>query len=240
MAVGYLPPNADRPKKRRKLAPGEIDDMMGSIKEVDEEEDIEDGSVKVGKKRKTRRKLFVDRSTDTSDSEETPEVMLSPPVESAGRSRKPLTPYQLKMQRQKAAAEGEATLTQKQQQTPLPTPQQTPVTAKRIVETAKNGHFDEETSEEEEEEEEEYWGSLKKSTVEMYEARIAFIKSEIEELDVEALKSKVLCTLIPPSKSYILLTPYSIPHRHHQPTHRLLRHHHSHNPPTPPSPPPPH
>lgn len=47
-------------------------------------------------------------------------------------------------------------------------------------------------------EEEEYWGSLPKSTVEKYEARIAFIKSEIEELDIETLKSKVLCTSSPP------------------------------------------
>lgn len=48
-------------------------------------------------------------------------------------------------------------------------------------------------------EEEEYWGSLPKSTVEKYEARIAFIKSEIEELDIETLKSKVLCTSSPHS-----------------------------------------
>lgn len=44
---------------------------------------------------------------------------------------------------------------------------------------------------------EEYWGSLKRSTVEGYEARIEAIKAEIEELDVDGLKGKVLCTISP-------------------------------------------
>lgn len=217
MAAGYLPPSPDRPKKRRKLAAGEAlvegeNGGMKSIREVneeaeDEEEDLE-GSVRVAKK-KTRRRLFVQRNGETSDKEEDlPEVLLPPPQtvdgSNARHPRKPLTPYQLKLQRQKAAEEvGESTPTK---QTSFPTPQQTPVTAKKVVELPRRENYhqeeeeeeEEEGSEEEGEEGEEYWGSLRKSTAEKYETRIAFIKSEIEELEVEALKSKVLCTSATP------------------------------------------
>lgn len=217
MAAGYLPPSPDRPKKRRKLAAGEAsvegeNSGMKSIREVNEEEEDEEdleGLVRVAKK-KTRRRLFVQRNGETSDKEEDlPEVVLLPPPQTADGSnarhpRKPLTPYQLKLQRQKAAEEvGESTPTK---QISFPTPQQTPVTAKKVVEAPRRESYhqeeeevsEEEGSEEEGEEGEEYWGSLRKSTAEKYEKRIAFIKSEIEELEVEALKSKVLCTSAPP------------------------------------------
>ena len=55
----------------------------------------------------------------------------------------------------------------------------------------------------------EYWGSLKRSIVEGYEARIEVIKSEIEELDVDGLKYRVLCKSgpsLPPSLTHKMLT----------------------------------
>lgn len=208
---------------REVLVEGE-NGAMKSIREVDEgdeeeeeeEEEEEVGSVRVAKK-KTRRRLFVQWGTDTpGKKEELPEVVLLPPPQTADTSnarhpRKPLTPYQLKLQRQKAAEEEEEEEAKEgtPTQTLFPTPQQTPVTAERVVEAIRKENYqddeeEEEGSEEEgsdddgKEEGEEYWGSLRKSTVEKYEARIAFIKSEIEELEVEALKSKVLCTPAPP------------------------------------------
>lgn len=215
MTAGYLPPSPDRPKKRRKLVAIETpvegeNSGMKSIKEVDEDEEaLEIGSVRVAKKN-TRRRLFVQWNADTSDNEEElPEVVLLPPSQTSDASngrhpRKPLTPYQLKLQRQKAAdGADETTPTQLTKQTPFPTLQQTPITAKKVVEASqKDNHCDEEEEEGSEEDDdgeegEEYWGSLRKSTVEKYEARISFIKSEIEEFEIEALKSKVLCTSTP-------------------------------------------
>ncbi|RPB00192.1 hypothetical protein L873DRAFT_836320 [Choiromyces venosus 120613-1] len=182
---GYLPPT-DRPKKRRKTG-------MGSIRE--EEED--DGSKSV------RRRLFSEdkgagRSEDVVVKNDTPKVEV-PKVEavetsklqtdspSLGRGGKPLTPYQLKMQRQRAA-KAEKNL---MPDNGTPEPDQTPV---KHVEKIDIKEEEEEEEEEDEEEEEgvEYWGSLKRSVVECYEARIEDIKSEIEELDVEGLKGKVL------------------------------------------------
>lgn len=229
MAAGYLPPSPDRPKKRRKLVVGEEsveggeNGGMKSIREVNEEQEKEEeeeededleGSFRVLTKQ-TRRRLFVQWSGEASDKEEDlPEVLLPPPQadsSNARHPRKPPTPYQLKLQRQKAAEQAEESISaQPTKQTAFPTPQQTPVTAKKVVEVSRreNHHqkeeeiSEEEGSEEEGEEGEEYWGSLRKSTVEKYEKRIAFIKSEIEELEVEALKSKVLCmpVLRPPTR----------------------------------------
>ena len=55
----------------------------------------------------------------------------------------------------------------------------------------------------------EYWGSLKRSIVERYEARIKVIKSEIEKLDVDGFKDRVLCESgpsLPSSLTHKMLT----------------------------------
>lgn len=254
--VGYLPPSQDRPKKRRKIS-GDGKGEMRSIKEEAEEEEEEEGESELrgGKKRSVRRKLFVDRSTDTSDSEEKParekvngalktsEVDLKPPPaeeQNVRQPRKPLTPYQLRLQRQRAEASVEDTSVKE-------APISTPVLAKRLVEPPSKKEEEAESSEEEDDDDAEYWGSLKKETIVHYLERIEQIRSEVEELDVEALKSKVLCMLIhtvpvkhPLNTEFPILTHPSIPYRYRQPTHRLLRHHNRNYTPTPPSSPPPH
>ncbi|RPB16184.1 hypothetical protein P167DRAFT_542440 [Morchella conica CCBAS932] len=89
------------------------------------------------------------------------------------RNSKPPTPYQLNLQKQRAG---------------------TAVTPSKGNRPLYDEYDGESTDEEDEEEidESEYCGSLKKTTIEQYLERIEQIKSEIEELDVEALKSKVL------------------------------------------------
>jgi len=185
---GYLPP-ADRPKKRRKTG-------MGSIRE-EEEDAMLDGSKSV------RRRLFSEDS-GAGGSEgvivkdgmpkvgavEPPELQTDSP--SFRRSGKPLTPYQLKVQRQKAAEVGsDSTLIDG-------TSEPDQILAKPVEKIGAREVGKEEEKEEEEEDDEleesvEYWGSLKRSVAEGYEARIEVIKSEIEELDVDGLKDRVLC-----------------------------------------------
>lgn len=95
------------------------------------------------------------------------------------RAGRPMTPMQLRMQR-KAAAENDPS---------------TPVRTKTL------SHPNDTESEEDYEdidESEEYLGSLPKSTVLRYEARIEDITDQVEELDVEGLKGKVLCKLFSP------------------------------------------
>ena len=194
---GYLPPT-DRPEKRRKTG-------MGSIRE-EEEGAILDGSKPV------RRRLFSeDNGTGGSGGvivkDNTPEVGAveapKPQTDSPGlrRGGKPLTPYQLKMQRQRAAEVENGRRSEPDQ---------------ILVKPVEKIGAKEEREEEEEEEEEddeleegvEYWGSLKRSIVEGYEARIEVIKSEIEELDVDGLKDRVLCESGPslPPSSHRMLT----------------------------------
>jgi len=205
---GYLPP-ADRPEKRRKIG-------MGSIRE-EEEGAMLDGSKPV------RRRLFSeDNGTGGSGGvivkDDTPEVgaVESPKPQtdspSLRRGGKPLTPYQLKMQRQRAAEVENG-----------PTPVDGRLEPDQILVKpvekigAKEGREEEEEEEEEEEDDQddeleegvEYWGSLKRSVVEGYEARIEVIKSEIEELDVDGLKDRVLCESgpsLPPSLTHRMLT----------------------------------
>ena len=196
---GYLPPT-DRPEKRRKTG-------MGSIRE-EEEGAMLDGSTPV------RRRLFSeDNGTAGSGGvivkDDTPEVGAveapKPQTDSPGlrRSGKPLTPYQLKMQRQRAAeAENGGRLEPDQ------------ILVKPVGKIGVKEEREEEEEEEEEEDDEleegvEYWGSLKRSIVEGYEARIEVIKSEIEELDVDGLKDRVLCEIgpsLPPALTHRMLT----------------------------------
>lgn len=181
--VGYLPPSQDRPKKRRKVSIGTRE--MGSIKEEVETESEDEGVTK-----RLLRRSLIDRSMDTSDNEgerngaRRGSVQSKASVESLnGRQpRKPLTPYQLKLQKQKAGANEESTAAKV---APISTPSKK--TDRPIHE-----EYDGESTDDDDEGVE-YWGSLKRTTIEHYLARVEFIKSEIEELDVEALKSKVLC-----------------------------------------------
>ncbi|PUU72941.1 hypothetical protein B9Z19DRAFT_1096254, partial [Tuber borchii] len=145
---GYLPP-ADRPEKRRKTD-------MGSIRE-EEEGAMLDGSKPV------RRRLFSeDNGTGGSwgviAKDDTPEVgaMEAPKPQtdspSLRRGGKPLTPYQLKMQRQRAA-EGENGGRSEPDQ----------ILVKPVEKIgAKEEREEEEGDEEDDELEEgvEYWGSL--------------------------------------------------------------------------------
>ncbi|PUU77089.1 hypothetical protein B9Z19DRAFT_198137 [Tuber borchii] len=177
---GYLPP-ADRPKKQRKRG-------MGGIRE-EEEGAMLDSSKPVG-----QRLYSEDNGTGGSGGvitkDDTPEVGAVEPRErkkdSPGlrRGGKPLTPYQLKMQRQRAAEVVNGGRSEPDQ----------------IFNPVEKIGAKEEREEEEEVEDEddelyegvEYWGSLKRSTIEGYEARIEVIRSEIEELDVDDLKYRVL------------------------------------------------
>ena len=180
----YLPP-ADRPEKRRKPD-------TGSIRE-DEEGAMLDGSKPVW-----WRLYSEENGTGGSGGlivkDDTPEAMAveapKPQTDLPGlrRGGKPLTPYQLGMQRQRAMearSEPDQILVD-----PL----------EKVGARDEREEESEEESEDEEEEEDdkpgegiEYWGSLKRSIVEGYEARIELIKSEIEELDVDGLKYRVLC-----------------------------------------------
>ncbi|CUS08746.1 unnamed protein product [Tuber aestivum] len=177
---GYLPPT-DRPKKRRKTD-------MGSIRE-EEEDTMLDGSKPV------RRRLFSENNgagrnehviakDDTGlETAETLKPQTDSP--SLGRGGKPLTPYQLKIQRQRAA---EA----RKDLVPVDgasEPDQAPVEPVEKIDVREG---EEEDQDDELEEGVEYWGSLRRSVVEGYEARIEAIKSEIEELDVDGLKDRVL------------------------------------------------
>jgi len=207
---GYLPP-VDRPKKRRKTG-------MGSIRE-EEEDAMLDGSKSV------RRRLFSeDNGTGKSEGiivkdgtlrvgvVESPGPQADSP--SLKRSGKPLTPYQLKMQRQRAAEMGnDSTLIDG-------TSELGQTLAKPVEKIGAKGVGEEEEDQDDElEEGVEYWGSLKRSVVEGYEARIEVIKSEIEELDVDGLKDRVLCengSSLPPSLTGRVLTVdlISISYRH--------------------------
>ncbi|PUU77084.1 hypothetical protein B9Z19DRAFT_1128774 [Tuber borchii] len=180
---GYLPP-ADRPKKQRKRG-------MGGIRE-EEEGTMLDSSKPVG-----QRLYSEDNGTGGSrgviTKDDTPEVGAVEPQErkkdSPGvrRGGKPLAPYQLKMQRQRAAEVGNGGRS---------VPDQILVNPVEKI-GAKEEREEEEEVEDEDEDDElyegvEYWGSLKRSTIEGYEARIEVIKSEIEELDVDGLKYRFL------------------------------------------------
>lgn len=108
-----------------------------------------------------------DEEGEDSDEEEARNLLIKK------RNSKPPTPYQLNLQKQRAG---------------------TAVTPSKGNRPLYDEYDGESTDEEDEEEidESEYCGSLKKTTIEQYLERIEQIKSEIEELDVEALKSKVL------------------------------------------------
>ncbi|PUU76217.1 hypothetical protein B9Z19DRAFT_1066803 [Tuber borchii] len=176
---GYLPP-IDRPENRRKLG-------MGSIRE-EEEGAMLDGSKPV------RRRLFSeDNGTDGSGGvivkDDRPEAVAveapKPQTDSPGLKRdgKPLTPYQLRMQRQRAAEVGNSGRSELDQ-----------ILVKPVEKIGVTEGSEEENEDEDDELEEgvEYWGSLKRSKVEGFKARIEVIKSEIGELDVDGLKHRVL------------------------------------------------
>jgi len=190
---GYIPP-ANRPEKRRKIG-------MGSIREEEE------GAMLDGSKPVEGRPFSKDNGTGGSGEvivkDDRPEVLAvepwKPQTDSPGlrEGGKPLTPYQLKMQQQRAVEVRNSGSSE---------PDQILVNPVEKI-GAKEGREEEE--DDKLEEGVEYWGSLKRSIVEGYEARIEVIKSEIEELDVDRLKDKVLCESdpsLPPLLTHSMLT----------------------------------
>lgn len=146
-----------------------------------------------------------------------------PPPPRTGRAGKPLTPMQLKMQNRAAAAMAETAdsdqpqlLAAKSNGHPIP-PQPQP----RVDGKADNGSDDgdndgdddeHESEYEEVDDDEEYYGSLPRPTVEQYETRIEDITEQVEDLDVEGLKGKVLCASPspPPRLTECRLTPVQL------------------------------
>ena len=195
---GYLPP-ADRAGKLRKTC-------MGSIRE-EAEGAMLDGSKPV------RWGLFSEdngtgRSGGMIVKDDRPEAgaveARKPQTDSPGfrLGGKPLTPYQLKLQQQRAVGVENGGRTKSDQMMVNP--------AEKIGTKEEREEEEKEEEEEDDELEEgvEYWGSLKRSIVEGYEARIEVIKSEIEELDVDGLKYRVLCKSgpsLPPSLTHKML-----------------------------------
>ena len=190
---GYIPPT-DRSEKGPKAG-------MGSIRE-DEGGAMLDGSKPV-------RQRFFSEDNGTGESggvivkDDTPEVVAvevpKPQMNlpSLRRGGKPLTPYQLKMQRLRAAEVGNGGRSEPDQIMVTPV-EKIGAKEEREEEREEEEEYEDEDADEEEEDDEleegvEYWGSLKRAIVEGYEARIEVIKSEIEELDVDSLKGRVLC-----------------------------------------------
>ena len=178
---GYLPPanSLERGRKRGSIGEEEEGTMVDYSKPV-------------------RRRLFSeDNGTggngDVIVRDDRPEVgaveATKPQTDSPGlrKGGKPLTPSPLKMQRQGAAEVGNGGRSEPDRI------QVNPVENIGANEGREEG--EEEGREENVELEEgvEYWGSLKRSIVERYEARIKVIKLGIEELDVDGLKDRVLC-----------------------------------------------
>jgi len=135
-------------------------------------------------------------------------VILGGETPRTNRAGKPLTPMQLKMQRKAVAAMmedgGQPVATPPRQETsrsipvePLSIKTNGSFTPSTPVHRHKQIHKEEPEDDEDEYEDvddnEEYFGSLPKSTIEKYEVRIEQITDEVEELDVEGLKGKVLC-----------------------------------------------
>ncbi|KAL7270029.1 hypothetical protein RUND412_007274 [Rhizina undulata] len=163
---GYLPPSLQKPKKRRKKVVAEEKGSRGD----EGMELIEEVSVTGG----------------------VPDAPIR-------LSKKPLTPYQLKIQKQRAAAVGVEVPKTPIKEKPTRNLHGEPEVLGDVDDDEEG--CEEETGDDEngdegdvddEDKDAEYWGSLKRETIEHYAARIEAIKSEIEELDVEGLKGKVL------------------------------------------------
>ncbi|KAI5803040.1 hypothetical protein EDC01DRAFT_491514 [Geopyxis carbonaria] len=179
--AGYLPPEPGQ-IKRRKVG-GQEDRGMITINE-EEENGVLNGPI--------RRKLFANGEAPIPE---------TPPHQSplnGGRtplsrpSGKPMTPYQMKMLRKSASEITEPPTPSTPGRTPRATGGWTPISLEAKYEDTDEEEEQEEEEEDDDEGEIEYYGSLKRSTVENYERRIESIKTEIEELDVDGLKDKVL------------------------------------------------
>jgi len=192
---GYLPP-ADGPEKRQKtgsIRQEEVGAMLGGSKPVQQRLFSEDngtgGSGGMIVKDDTLEVLAVEPWKPQTD---------SPGLRRGGKS---LTPYQLKMQRERAAEVANSGRSAPAQ-----------ILVNPLEKIGASEQRDEQEKKEENDELEEgveYWGSLKRSILEGYEARIEVIKSEIEELDVDGLKDRVLCESgpsLPPLLTYRILT----------------------------------
>lgn len=196
--AGFLPPEPGMRKRRGK---DRVDDDRVGMKTI-EEEDEDDQLI--------RRRLF--KGPGGSDVVSACSNLrrgfgdgwTSGPIEIPQVTGKPLTPMQLKMQRKASGTLQEDFMASPIRQitstaeSPSAFENAPRTSTSRISAFGHRNHAYDESDEEDVgtddvyEDGQEYCGTLPKYTVEKYEARIEQIKDEIEELDVEGLKGKVL------------------------------------------------
>jgi len=210
---GYLPPEPGARRKRRKMSLRK--DSVEEMRTISEEQ----SENPVGKFGSYPSGNDPDSPTPGGSSSDLPPVDRMLGELRASRGGKPLTPMQLKLQKRAAAA-----IAEDSGSPPLPSTPPKPAAARYIQEplaARTNGsrapsapvHSQRlgvrEASDEDEEDKtdpDDYYGSLTKMTVGDYEQRIDAITEGVEELDVEGLKGKVLCTQPPIPTPHVLTT----------------------------------